>query len=82
MAEIRVKTEQIEALQATAAALMAQCQAILPDPPAEDVKPTPATPAPSVPQSGPCLHPNREKAPRMGFEHAWYCPDCHEQGDK
>lgn len=77
MAELRVKVEQIEALHATAAALMAQCQALLP----EAVAPPPTGPsAPAA--SGVCLHPNKEKAPRMGAEFAWYCPDCHEQGDR
>lgn len=74
MADLRVKTEVIEALEATAAALLAQCRAILSvdyDPPA--VEPV----LPSVT----CLHPNRQKAPRMGAESAWYCPDCHEQGE-
>ena len=76
MAEVRVKQEQIEALQATAAALMAQCQAILPAQPE-----TPPS-APPAPADSACLHPNREKAPVMGNPYAWYCPDCHEQGDK
>ena len=75
MGELRVRSEVIEALQATAAALMAQCQALLP--------PQAEAPAPTSPASpGACLHEKREKAPRMGAEFAWYCPDCHEQGDK
>lgn len=69
MPEVRVKSEHLEAIQATAAALVAQVQALLPEPVAQ-------------PQASGCLHPNRERAPRMGAEHAWYCPDCHEQGER
>ena len=76
MGELRVRTEVIEALQATAAALMAQCQALLPSQqPESSILTAPVS-------TGACLHEKREKAPRMGAEFAWYCPDCHDQGDK
>lgn len=72
MAEIRVQSELLEAIQATAGALIAQCQVAL--------GPRPESTATSGGDG--CSHPNKQSAASMGAPHAWYCPDCHEQGGR
>lgn len=80
MGLVQVKSESIEAIQATAAAILAQCQALLP---AATPEVTPQV-TPDVPPaaSTECLHEKKQSAARMGAEHAWYCPDCHAQSEE
>lgn len=72
MADIRAYVPQIEALQATAGALIAQCQALLSQAGAA---------APPEPTPAPCAHSKRVSTGRMGAPDAWFCPDCTAQGD-
>lgn len=67
---ISVVEAHVQAMRAAAAAMIAQCDAML------------AVIAATAAETGPCEHPQRAAAPRMGAPRAWLCQTCGAQGEE